>query len=317
LYVERLLFNKFTMSTISVIVPATTANIGPGFDCIGSALTMYNQFYFTKEEKSKSQLDIYVIGKEADKVKCDHNNLVYKAFTYLYRHIGEPLPIISIKIKLGIPLSKGLGSSATAIVGGLIGANELAGQPLSKIDLMNLAIQIEGHPDNVVPALFGKCQLAVKKNTDWEICPLNWHSSIVPIVAIPNFELLTEKARSVTPKTVLMSDAVFNISHIGLLIKSLETGNAKWLSEALHDKLHQPYRQHFIKGYENVRQAAIKAGAYGVVISGAGPTLLILSNFKNADNIKYVIKEAWLKEEVNSETQILSIDNYGVKIHYL
>ncbi|KFF41865.1 MAG: homoserine kinase [Candidatus Atelocyanobacterium thalassa isolate SIO64986] len=316
LVIQRLLYNKFTMSTISVIVPATTANIGPAFDCIGSALTMYNQFYFAKREKDESQLNINVIGKEASKVKCDYNNLVYKAFTYLYRHIGEIPPKISIKIKLGIPLSRGLGSSATAIIGGLIGANELAGQPLSKLELMNLAIKLEGHPDNVVPALFGKCQLSIKQGIDWEAYPINWHSSIIPLIVIPDFELLTEKARSVIPKTVSIDDAIFNIAHMGLLIKSLEIGNGKWLSSALQDKLHQPYRQNLIKGYDIVRQAAIRAGAYGVVISGAGPTLLVLTSFENISSIECATKEAWLTQAVTSETKLLSIDNCGARINY-
>ena len=305
------------MSTISVIVPATTANIGPAFDCIGSALTMYNRFYFTKQVKNESQLYINVIGKEANKVKRDDKNLVYKAFTYLYHHIGETPPRVSIRIKLGIPLSRGLGSSATAVIAGLIGANELTGQPLSKFELMDLAIRLEGHPDNVAPALFGKCQLSVREGINWGIYPLSWHSSIVPLIAIPDFELLTEKARSVVPKTVSMNDVVFNIAHMGLLIKSLEIGNGRWLSSALHDRLHQPYRQHLIKGYESVREAAINAGAYGVVISGAGPTLLILTNLENTGNIECAVKEAWLKQAVTSEVKLLSVDNYGAKINYL
>lgn len=148
-------------STVTVTVPATTANLGPGFDCIGAALSLYNRFQFSRLEPSATEkLKITVTGQEAAKVKTDDSNLAYLAFVKLYHRLNQSPPPVAIHIDMQVPLARGLGSSATAIVGGLVGANELAGAPLSQVEVMQLAIELEGHPDNVVPALLGGCRLA-------------------------------------------------------------------------------------------------------------------------------------------------------------
>ena len=159
---------------------------------------MSNQFEFTVVD-TNTKLKITVEGEEADKVGRNEDNLIYRSLLELYQRIGQTPPNLEIKIKLGVPLSRGLGSSATAIVGGLLGANSLAGNPLTQSEIMNMAIAIEGHPDNVVPALLGNCWLSIENNADWQICPIPWHQDIVPVVAIPDFELSTEAARSVLP----------------------------------------------------------------------------------------------------------------------
>ena len=172
--------------TAQVTVPATTANIGPGFDCLGAALTLYNYFSFTPADT----LSITITGKEADRLSTGPDNLVYKSYEAFYNHLQKPAPPVHIAIDLHVPLSRGLGSSSTAIVGGLVGANLLAGSPLNQEQLATLATHLEGHPDNVVPALMGGCQLAIHKaDTPLTICSIPWHESIVPIVAIPDFEL--------------------------------------------------------------------------------------------------------------------------------
>ena len=210
------------MTTATIRVPATTANLGSGFDCIGAALSLYNEFTFTAT--GSPDLIITVSGLEADRVHTDATNLAYLAFLKLYAQIDRTPPGVRIEIELGVPLARGLGSSATASVGGLLGANALAGNPLSDGEIVNLAIEMEGHPDNVVPALIGGCQLAASSKTGWAIADIPWHSSIVPVVAIPDFELSTEEARSVLPSGYNRADAIFNTSHFGLLIRGLETG---------------------------------------------------------------------------------------------
>ncbi|MCC3435534.1 homoserine kinase, partial [Microcoleus sp. PH2017_05_CCC_O_A] len=148
-------------STVTVSVPATTANLGPGFDCIGAALSLHNSFQFSLlEPPATEKLQITVTGAEAAKVKTDDSNLAYQAFVKLYEYLRQSPPPVAIHIDMQVPLARGLGSSATAIVGGLVGANCLAGKPLSQVDVMQLAIELEGHPDNVVPALLGGCRLA-------------------------------------------------------------------------------------------------------------------------------------------------------------
>ncbi len=301
------------MNPVSIRVPATTANLGVGFDCIGAALTMANQFEFTVVD-TDTKLKIVVLGQEAEKVGTGEDNLIYQSFVKLYRQIGQTPPNIELKITLGVPLSRGLGSSATAIVGGLLGANSLAGNPLSQSEIINMAIAIEGHPDNVVPALLGNCQLSVADGDKWQISSIPWHTDIVPVVAIPNFELSTEQARSVLPNSYNRSDAIFNISRMGLLLRGLATNNSQWLRTALADKIHQPYRQKLIVGYEELHSAAISAGAYGLIISGAGPTLLALTHPDNTERVVRSLVTAWTELDVEPIVRSLAIDTVGARV---
>jgi len=297
------------VSSVTVKVPGTTANLGPGFDCIGAALTIYIQFQFTRLEESG--LIIQATGAEAERVPTDESNLIYQAFAKLYQYIDQPAPGVKIEIELGVPLARGLGSSATAIVGGLVAANRLAGEPLSQAQVMALAIAIEGHPDNVVPALLGGCRLAATGASGWEICDVPWHSHIVPVLAIPDFELSTSEARRVLPTEYSRADAIFNTAHLGLLLRGLETGKGEWLRAALQDKLHQPYRQALIPGYDAVNTAAVAAGAYGMVISGAGPTLLALADVSHAAAVEAAMSTAWQEAGITAVVRSLALDTHG------
>jgi len=312
-----------SISSVTVTVPATTANLGPGFDCIGAALSLYNQFTFTALGKSDFEEPILIInpsGREASKLTNDESSLVYQAFTKLYKVIGETPPSIQIDIALGVPLARGLGSSATAIVAGLVGANELTGSPLTPLQVMNLAIEMEGHPDNVVPALLGGCRLAATginqttKDKDWVICEIPWNPKILAIVAIPDFELETKEARRVLPTEFSRADAIFNTAHLGLLLRGLDTGNADWLKAALQDKLHQPYRKALISGYDSVSAAAINAGAFGLVISGAGPTLLALTEVAHSLDVVAAMAAAWKQEGIAAMVRSLPLETQGAKI---
>ncbi|MEG4985878.1 homoserine kinase [Microcoleus sp. BR0-C5] len=369
-------------STVTVTVPATTANLGPGFDCIGAALSLYNRFQFSRLEPSATEkLKITVTGQEAAKVKTDDSNLAYLAFVKLYEHLNQSPPPVAIHIDMQVPLARGLGSSATAIIGGLVGANELAGAPLTQVEVMQLAIELEGHPDNVVPALVGGCRLAASNappqpplskgglreqlplskgglreefplreaglreqspldaeilpspplvkggltqspplskggqgGGSWEICDIPWHPNIVPVVAIPDFELSTAEARKVLPADYSKADAIFNAAHLGLLVRALETGNENWLRCALQDKIHQPYRQSLIRGYEAVQEAALNTGACGMVISGAGPTLLALTDVTNADAVEKAMAAAWMEFGVKAEVRAIALDTQGAQV---
>ncbi|MEA5617516.1 homoserine kinase [Cronbergia sp. UHCC 0137] len=299
------------ISTVNVKVPATTANLGPGFDCIGAALGLYNEFKFTTDADG---LIIQVSGAEAQKVQTDDSNMLYQAFAKLYQYIDITPPSVKIEIVMGVPLARGLGSSATAIVGGLVAANQLAGVPLSELQVMELAIAMEGHPDNVVPALIGGCRLAATSETGWEICDIPWHENIVPVVAIPDFELSTSEARRVLPTEFSRADAIFNTAHLGLLLRGLQTGNKEWLKAALQDKLHQPYRKSLIPGYDAVNAAAVAAGAYGMVISGAGPTLLALTDAANTRPVEKAMLTAWQEVGITSIARSLPLDTQGATI---
>jgi homoserine kinase len=296
--------------SVIVRVPATTANLGAGFDCIGAALSLYNQFKFSPA----TTFMIEATGAESDRVDRGSSNLAYQAFTKLFEHLQKPVPPVKIELELGVPLARGLGSSATAIVGGLLGANALVGSPCSPAMIMQLAIEMEGHPDNVVPALIGGCRLAATRGSAWEICDINWHPGVIPVIAIPNFELSTAEARQVLPSSYSRADAVFNIAHLGMMLRGLETGNADWLATGLADRIHQPYRQTLIQGYAEVEQAAISAGAHGLVISGAGPTLLALSTPDRSAAVAAAMQAAWRKLGIQAQVQALSIDLQGAQI---
>jgi homoserine kinase len=303
------------LASVSVTVPATTANIGPGFDCLGAALTLYNRFHFqvTALNDPSPQVSITVQGSDSKPVSLGADNLAYTSFLKVFHHLQQPAPSIAMTLEMEIPLARGLGSSATAIVGGLVGANAIAGHPLSPDALLDLAIAIEGHPDNVAPALLGHCQLSTHdpKGDRWVLCPIPWASTIVPIVAIPAFELSTAEARAVLPKTCPYSDAIFNTAHLGLLLQGLSQGNPDWIRTALQDKLHQPFRERLIPGYAAVRAAAIAAGAYGLVISGAGPTLLALGAPDSADAIAAAMVAAWSSDGIAAQAHCLALDCQG------
>lgn len=337
-------------STVTVSVPATTANLGPGFDCIGAALSLHNSFQFSLlEPPATEKLQITVTGAEAAKVKTDDSNLAYQAFVKLYEYLRQSPPPVAIHIDMQVPLARGLGSSATAIVGGLVGANCLAGKPLSQVDVMQLAIELEGHPDNVVPALLGGCRLAASNTPpqpplskgglreqlplseaglrespplskggqgggSWQICDIPWHPDLVPVVAIPDFELSTAEARRVLPTDYSRADAIFNAAHLGLLVRALATGDRNWLRCALQDKIHQPYRRSLIRGYEAVQEAALNAGACGMVISGAGPTLLALTDVTNADAVVREMAAAWGEFGVKADVRAIGLDTEGAQV---
>jgi len=300
------------ISTVTVTVPATTANLGPGFDCLGAALTLSNRFRFSLLPPGEKGVRITAIGAEAERVTTDASNLVYQAFSKVYERLRQLPPPVHIEIQLGVPLARGLGSSATAIAGGLVGANALAGSPLSQAEIIHMAIAIEGHPDNVVPALIGGCCLAATGiDQAWELCEIPWHTDVVPIAAIPAFELSTKIARQVLPTTYSRADAIFNVAHLGLLLRGLETGNGAWLRVAMQDRIHQPYRQTLIPGYESVQVAAMKAGAHGMVISGAGPTLLALAEPHLAMAVSDAIATAWAVQDFAVQVHVLQIDPKG------
>jgi homoserine kinase len=301
--------------SVTVTVPATTANIGPGFDCLGAALTLYNRFQFTVMDGPAGTVDIQVEGTESARVATDSSNLAYQAFTQVFRQLQRPVPAVSLAIDLGVPLARGLGSSSTAIVGGLVGANVIAQSPFDQDQLASMAIRLEGHPDNVVPALVGGCQLAAQDDRgQWTLCDIPWHPDVIPVVVIPEFELSTQSARKVLPDSYSRADTIYSTSHLGLLLRGLENGRGDWLTAALADRIHQPYRKSLIQGYDQVFKAAKAAGAYGLVISGAGPTLLALTHPDQAETVRQAMHETWSSLGQTVSSHVLALNTQGTEI---
>ncbi|MEY2985295.1 MAG: Homoserine kinase, partial [Cyanobacteriota bacterium] len=289
-------------------------NVGPGFDCLGAALNLHNRVTLTAGKDKDPALTILVTGREAERVSTQADNLLYQAITYFYQQYQHPIPPLRIEIDVQIPLARGLGSSATAIVGGLVGANAIAGSPFNQAQLLQMAIALEGHPDNVAPALLGGCQLAVGAGSDYQLVRLPWPEVFVPVVAIPDFELSTEAARAVLPSQYGRGAAIFNASHLALLVQALHEQRGDWLGLALQDQIHQPYRQGLIPAYDQLQQAAMDAGAYNLVISGAGPTLLAIAAPEKAALVAERLVQTWEGAGITAEGHCLSLDYQGATI---
>lgn len=298
-------------NTINIRVPGTTANCGPGFDTVGIACTIYNDLELTLCDEEGISLE--VIGEGAGFIPSNESNVVVKAIRMILSKTGYKAKGIKLKMINNIPLARGLGSSAAAIVGGLVGANEITGKHFTKEDILNMATAIEGHPDNVAPAIFGGITVSIMDSGSAKYLRFLPQKNFLMVAVIPEFNLSTRAARKVLPDTVPYADAVFNVSRSALLIGALCTGEMQLLSYALEDRLHQPYREKLIPGMSQVLSAARQAGALGAVLSGAGPCLLAFSN-NNPDEIGQAMVKAFNIHKVNARYQILQIDQQGAII---
>ena len=297
---------------VVVDVPATTANLGPGFDCLGAALDLSNRFAMRCIDGDGERFELIIEGSEGSHLRGGPDNLVYRAAQRVWKEAGEDPIAVEARVRLAVPPARGLGSSATAIVAGLMGANALIGEPLSREKLLELAIDIEGHPDNVVPSLLGGlCMTAKAASHRWRVVRCEWSPEVVPVVAIPGIRLSTSEARRVMPKTISIPDAVTNLGSLTLLLQGLRTGNGDLIADGMHDRIHEPYRWGLIQGGRQVRQAAIDAGAWGCVISGAGPSILALSNRDNAAAVSRAMVRTWESEGVASRSEVLQLQQAG------
>ena len=301
---------------VIVDVPSTTANLGPGFDCLGAALDLNNRFAITRIEGNGERFELIMEGNEGSHLRGGPENLVYRAAQRVWKTAGiEPVGL-EARVKLAVPPARGLGSSATAIVAGLVGANALMDSPLSKEKLLELAIDIEGHPDNVVPSLLGGlCMTAKAASERWRVIRCEWMRSVKAVVAIPSIRLSTSEARRVMPKTIPIGDAVTNLGALTLLLQGLRTGNGELVADGMNDRLHEPYRWRLIKGGLQVRDAAINAGAWGCVISGAGPSVLALCNETDGPKISHAMIQAWENVGVESRAPMLNLQTTGSQWH--
>ena len=297
---------------VVVDVPATTANLGPGFDCLGAALDLNNRFAMRCIEGDGERFELVIEGTEGAHLRGGPDNLVYRAAQRVWKEAGEQPIAVEARVRLAVPPARGLGSSATAIVAGLMGANALIGEPLSREKLLELAIEIEGHPDNVVPSLLGGlCMTAKAASHRWRVVRCEWSPEVIPVVAIPAIRLSTSEARRVMPKTISIPDAVTNLGSLTLLLQGLRTGNGELIADGMHDRIHEPYRWGLIQGGRQVREAAIGAGAWGCVISGAGPSILALASRDSAAVVSRAMVRAWESEGVASRAEVLQLQQAG------
>ena len=299
-------------------MPATTANLGPGFDCLGMALDFWNEV--SVEPARVTELSVE--GQGAGELSEDQGNLVYRAMERLFKEAHLEVPPLRVHCRNEIPLKRGLGSSAAAIVGGLVAANILLSGParltersgrrvfqdgmadvhdgspdlprghhFPKEKLLELAVGLEGHPDNVAAALFGGLQLVAREEDVLLSAPVPVPADIHAILFIPEMTIATEESRAVLPENVSRQDAVYNVGRVALLVNALATGRLDDLRFATRDRLHQPYRQKLFPAMKVIMRAAMSAGALGVFLSGSGSTILALTRGREM-TVAYEMSEA-------------------------
>ena len=301
---------------VRVRVPGTSANCGPGFDCLGLACTVYNdlELRLTREPG----LSITMTGEGATNIPCDNRNIVWRSAQYLLEKAGKDKEHRGAVIHMEnrVPLSRGLGSSATAIVAGLTAANALIGNPFNRREILQFATNIEGHPDNVAPAIFGGFTVNAVTNGRVDCFSFLPRFRMKFVVAVPNFPLSTRMARKVLPTEVPMTDAIFNIGRASMLVAALTRGNERYLRLGLDDALHQPYRAELIPGMYDVFKAARRAGAAGATLSGAGPCLIayVLERRHAEEAVGKAMLEAFRKHDVDARILTLDLDTHGAQI---
>ena len=305
---------------VSVKVPASSANIGPGFDCLGLALPIYDTITIEETVLPGTGIEINLMAEDEamddmafENIPKDENSLIYKAVELLYNSIGQEPSELKINVQSQIPIARGLGSSAAIIVGGLLAANKLLGNPADETALLAIATEVEGHPDNVAPAILGGFVLSSREDDGTvTYCKLDWPEEWDVTVCIPDFQLATDIARSVLPSEVPMSDAVFNAKHLAMLIQAVNTKDAKLMKLALKDRLHQQYREKLVPGMKEISEAFVhEDGVLGCVLSGAGPSMLVISHKYDTDKIKATVKEIWDKQNIRVDVRTMKVEQNG------
>ena len=293
---------------LTVRVPATTGNLGPGFDCLGMALDIWNTI---QVEVGESGFDI--AGEGADLLPRGGANLTYRSFRLALDEAGHPIPDVRITCRNEIPLARGLGSSSAAVVGGLVAGNEVGGRRLPEQRLLELAVEVEGHPDNAAPALFGGCQIVVGNGANLITCHVPVPEDLRAVLFIPDISMPTDQARALLPAEVPRRDAVYNMGRVALLVRAFATGDLAYLATATEDRLHQPARQQIFPAMKNIFRAAMSAGALGVFLSGAGSTVLALTKGKEF-TVGYEMADAANKSGVGGRVKVTRPSNQGVDV---
>jgi homoserine kinase len=301
--------------SVTVKVPATVANMGPGFDSFGMAVSLYNTFTFSIAERDelilneaqKKQADLINIAESV--LQDSSTQLLWQACELVYQTCGKIRQPIAISMDCKVPMSRGLGSSSTAIIAALIAANALCQNLLSQETLLDLAIQIEHHPDNVAPALLGGVVFY-----DTQAYTLPWPSHWEVLTISPSYPVSTKEARTILPAQFSMADSVFNLRKASLLTYALLKADEKAFKLALEDRLHQPYRSQLIPEYHSIQEGLLKAGALGLIISGSGPTMTCFYSKEIKESLLQTLNSIINAFSVTFECHTLTIDSSGAKV---
>jgi len=267
------------------------------------AVNIYNTISFGETDKG---LEIEVIGDGSDTVPLDENNMAYETAKYFFDKVGYKFKGLKIKIHNYIPIARGLGSSSSIVIGALLCANDIAGTNMSKDEILNIANEIEGHPDNVTPALVGSITASVILGDTVEYKKIMPPDMLDTIVLIPEYEMSTNEARKILPKTYDRQDCIYNISRASLLIMAMITSDYELLSKVVDDKIHQPYRKSLIKEYDFFENIMKSNGALATFISGSGSTLMAFCHKTMSQELYEILKEECKKNNIKGTIKILS-----------
>jgi homoserine kinase len=294
-------------------VPATSGNLGPGLDTLALAMNWWNGFEFAQGVSTDT---VNIDGEAAADLDDRAGQTVLAAADGVYAAArAGARPPWRVHITANIPVAKGLGSSATAIVAGALAANHMLGQPLPIHRLVRLAATLDGHPDNVAAALLGGFVLTYRDRRDQvgaAVLPLG--AEVRVVLAIPEMSLPTRKAREALPRAVPLDDAVANLGFSGLMVAGLTLGRLDCLADACQDRLHQPYRAHLLPGLGTAVRVALEAGAYAAMLSGAGSAVMALTAPARAEQVRSRIAAAWSAMQLNSDVRVLDISRRGAVV---
>lgn len=304
--------------SVAVLTPATSANLGPGFDTLGLALQLYNRFDVEIIEGDPWTPQIEVQGELGDKLSTGSDNLFFQAFALLFQRKQADLPAVKIRMSIAIPPGCGLGSSATAVVGGLVAANELLrikGLGVPKEELLAPAVEAEAgnHPDNVAPALLGGLVATTTVDGEIRAVKTRFPDALRAIIFTPSFPMDTVSGRKLLPAEYSRHDVTFNTGRVALFLTALQTGRYELIGEAMQDRLHQPYRQALFPAMPDIIQAALDAGAYGASLSGGGSSLIALAS-SNFQAILRAMRETAHSAGVDGTGMILRADQVGARV---
>lgn len=299
---------------VKVTIPASTANLGPGFDALGMAFQLYSVVEMEVSERTTVEL----VGKELEGTPADKSNLLYQVAAGLFAEAGLAVPELAIRASSDAPLTRGLGSSAAAIVGALVAANQLAGEPFTREELFARATAMEGHPDNVGASMFGGIIVATMPEKAGEPVPYVRFAppaGLQTLVVIPDFMLETQKARNVLPQVYSKEDVVYNVGHSSLLVAALAQGRLDLMGRAMSDRLHQPYRAKLVPGLNEILDKATEHGAVGAALSGAGPTILcFFSTAEEEGRLRAFVDSVMNGHGIIYRVMILQPDENGVQV---
>ncbi|GAC1393347.1 MAG: homoserine kinase [Ktedonobacteraceae bacterium] len=303
-------------ASVTVLTPATSANLGPGFDSLGLALQLYNRFEV--EESKGDHPTIEIEGALGSELSTGSDNLFFRSFALLFERLNSEVPPVRIRMATHIPPGCGLGSSATAVVGGLVAANEWVrpkGLAVPKEELLELAVEAEAgnHPDNVAPALLGGLVATTNMAGKIHAIKAPFPDALKAVIFTPSFPMDTIAGRKLLPASYSKADVTFNTGRVALLLTALQMGRYEVIGEAMQDRLHQPYRQALFPAMPDIINAAIAAGAYGACLSGGGSSLIALAS-SHFNDVLRAMESTARAAGVQGTSRILRADQNGARV---